>query len=246
MAPSRDLNLPTSAARRSNQAGFTLIEILVSGMVVSVMVFLAFFSMGLFLREWEHRRLGDLQAIREYRRQTLVRHALEGIWEYYVTNPLAERNNVYYPYFQGQRQGLAFVTTSPVFTHQATAAAEILFQPDPRDPSTGALIYREKPLHKGYIRYDDTPLEYPYALVLMPEVQKVQIRYYGLLEVQWDSATDELIEIRNWSPAFDGRERQAVAEIIEITTTTARGQEQVQTFSVRAHNRNKGWMFMEF
>ncbi len=222
-------------------AGFTLIELLVSGVIVSGMVFLAFFSMRLFLNEWEHRRLGDIRELAAYRGETLVRHALEGIWEYYVTDPLAERDGAFYPYFKGGSQGFAFVTASPIFHGGDTAAAEYLLLPGEEGAAGGGrLVYREAALTSDYLRYHDHAPAYDRLLEAATGIRTVRIRYFGLLEAKWDDQNETIREIRQWTDDFDGRERHAMPELIEIVTTAEQGEETVRTIRIKAGNTHKG------
>jgi len=235
---------PLPAARFPSTAGFTLVEVLVSGIIVSAMVFLIFFSMRVFLNEWEHRRLGDVRSLAAYRTETLVRRALEGIWEYYITDPLLEREAIFYPYFKGGPQGFAFVTSSPVFSDRGTARAELLLIPSEENSfGSGRLVYREAPLGASYLRYYEDKPEYAHLLEVETDVTEMRVRYFGLFESQWDEQNETIRDIKQWMDSFDGRERNAMPEIIEITLNRDNGEPAVRTIHVKAENTTKAGLF---
>ena len=234
---------PSSAslARKTTngQAGFTLLEMLVSALILSAMSFAAFFSMGLFLNEWEHRRMGDIRAIADFRTHDLIRRSLEGIWEYYVTDPLSERENTWYPYFQANSRRFAFVTASPVFEDHGAAAAEIVFIPPEYGASGGRLVYRETPLDRVFIHYADDEPSYTRSLTWIDRIQEIRIRYFGVLELIWNEEIMNFMEIRGWTDSFSGHDRHLYPETIEIKVKDLKDAEQLFTFYVRSQNRSK-------
>ena len=59
-----------------NPKGFTLIEVLISTMVLAVIIYLATLSYSMFLNTWGERRLSDTNAINKYRSHMLLRSSL--------------------------------------------------------------------------------------------------------------------------------------------------------------------------
>jgi prepilin-type N-terminal cleavage/methylation domain-containing protein len=227
----------------SNQKGFTLIEMLVAGMILSIIVALAFFSMTFYLNEWEHGRMGDISAVEQYRRKQLVTAAMESAWEYYVTDPANERLNQYYPYFIGNPESVSFVTTSPVFTETDAAAARMSLRKIP-DSSGRTLLYEEAPLDKFYIRYYDDKIKYPYSLGFHVNQSDLRIRYYGLDEIRFLPQQEDFEEIMQWHDRFDGKERRVMPELIAITGTSGRDQT-IFRFEIRARNRQKSGLYAD-
>jgi len=227
-----------------NQSGFTLIEMLVTTMILSVMVGLAFFAMGLYLKGWESNRFGDTSTIMDYRTQTLVRNSMESVWEYFVTDPANERIDVFYPFFKGKKTEVVGVTTSSVF-HKGVPAL-FRFRLDAEDKAEKSLIYEETPLDDGFIRYENDLPAFSYSMVFMRRIKKLHFRYYGLWEIlppQGDG--EDVIMVYRWLDVFDGRDRNAIPKIIEINLEMPETERQL-IFYVMSDNMSKAAMYATF
>ncbi len=227
---------------RTGENGFTLIEILVVTLILSVMVSLAFFAMGLYLRTWNSRSLGDTQTLHDYRSRTLVRNAMESVWEYFVTDPANERIEVFYPFFKGKSRSVTGVTTSSVFHKGVPAIFQMRLYTG--DDTTRSMIYEEAPLDNWYLRYVDESPVFSYSLVYMTQITEVRFRYYGLWEVL-PLVENEMIPqmVYRWQETFDGLERMAVPQIIELTLKTAEST-RIMTFQVLADNTAKATLYI--
>jgi prepilin-type N-terminal cleavage/methylation domain-containing protein len=224
-----------------DQRGFTLIEVLVTGMILAVIVALSFFALRIYMNEWEHGRMSDTQPIEQFRRQQLVRTALESAWEYYVTDPLAERERLFYPYFKGTEQSVAFVTTSPVFEESRTAAARVrLIAATAETPAM--MVYEEASFDQLYLRYYDDAIDYPRALQFPLPETPLRFRYFGLLEVRITQEGDGFEEIMGWQNSFDGLHQRVMPVRIEIVSS-ADDENSVMAFTVVARNRSKGPLY---
>lgn len=224
-----------------SQQGFTLVEMLVTTIILSVMVAIAFFAMGLYLKGWEAYRFGDTTAIQKYRSRSLIRDALESVWEYYVTDPLNERSNVFYPFFKGDSEELIAITSSSVFHQGVPAVFRLRLISD--DSNSFNLVYEESPLDNWYLRYNDDDYTYSFSMIYMPNVSKVQFRYFGYLEDRYIKESDIIERVNQWQGAFDGRYRHAVPEIIEITISDG-DHRQILKFYVQANNQKKSDLYV--
>lgn len=222
----------------SDQRGFTLIEVLVTGMIIASIVALSFFSLNVYMNEWEQGRLSNLDAIEAFRRRQLVDTALESVWEYIVTDPMAEREGKFYSYFSGTTQSAAFVTTSPVFGRSPIAAARIRLEPA-SDPDHTLLVYEEAPFDRFYLHYGDDPIVYARSIELPLTGTELRFRYFGLLEVKYLLEENRLEEINGWQESFDGRRKGATPQRIEIVSDRKKMPSPIYAFTVKATNRSK-------
>ena len=226
-----------------NAKGFTLIEVLIATMVLSAVVYLATISCSMFLNVWEKKRLTDTSAINAYRSHILVRSALESIYDYYVTDPANEKAGRYYPFFNGEGDMLEFVTLSSVFKKGVPAAARIRLDNQPAgDENYRAIVYEEAPLDNAYIKYSGDNLKYSRLMTVYTGVKKINIRYYGIWETKWMPEKDGFETIYKWQKTFDGKKKNAVPEIIEMTLITDNG-DKALLFPVRGNNVYKRGFF---
>jgi len=211
-------------------------------LILSVLTGLAFFSMGLYLRTWSGRSLGDTRSLLDYRAQTLVRYALESVWEYFVTDPANERISVFYPFFKGEARSVTGVTTSSVF--QKGVPAVFRLRLDEKPDAAHSLIYEEAPLDGWYLRYVDEPLAFSYTMIFVTEIMDVRFRYYGFWEILPLAENQEIPDnVYRWQDTFDGMERGAFPEIIELTLKMKESTRKM-TFQVRADNVAKGGLYI--
>lgn len=234
---------PHPTGLSADQRGFTLIEMLVTGMILSAIVALSFFSLNVYMNEWEQGRLSNIDAIEQFRKKQLVENAVESVWEYQVTDPQAEQNGHFYFYFVGTAQDVVFVTTSPVSGKSAVAAARIRLAPA-QDPSHTMLVYEEAPFDHFYLRYGDDPIPYSHSFNLLLADHDLRFRYFGLEEFKYLPEENRLEEITGWQKTFDGRQKQATPQRIEIVKSDDT-QNPIYAFEVKSKNRTKG-IYYEF
>ena len=208
-----------------NPKGFTLIEVLISTMVLAVIIYLATLSYSMFLNTWGERRLSDTSAINKYRSHMLLRSSLESVYDYYVTDPANERISLYYPFFKGERDTMEFVTLSSVFEKGFPAVARLsITKEDESAAGSKCLVYEETPLDRVYIKYNDFQTEFTDSMVLDNHVKQLRIRYFG----PWTRRRPEdnkLVTSYKWHDTFLGKEKETVPDKIEITLTSREGNE---------------------
>jgi prepilin-type N-terminal cleavage/methylation domain-containing protein len=227
---------------RLNNSGFTLIEVLIATMVLGAMIYLATFSYSAVLNVWGQRRLTDVRALSEYRNHALCRSALESVFDYYVTDPVSERQGAFYPYFKGEPDQLQFVTLSSVFHKGLPAAARLKVTAGSGDAEGTYLVtYEEMPLNRWYIRYDNQEPAYTDAMVVYENIRAFKIRYYGLGVVGPFSGPGQTVvkTAYDWYERFDGSVTRSIPELIEIQLYTEGNGETRLVFPVRVYNPGK-------
>ncbi len=224
-----------------NSAGFTLIEVLIATLILSMVVYLATISYAMFLDAWEKKRLSDISAIQEYRSRFLLRNALESMFDYYVTDPKSEKRDRRFPFFEGEKESLRFVTLSSVFHQGKPAVARIRLQKNEADDSK-ALIYEEASLEQRYLRYNDDSLEYGNGMLICDNLKSLRIRYFGAWETKFDLLKDAFVTEYKWQETFEGNERNTIPDIIEMIVTSGAGETKL-VFPIMAHSPGKGYFF---
>jgi len=77
----------------------------------------------------------------------------------------------------------------------------------------------------------------------MTGVSNIRLRYFGFWEDRYLKEKDVIERINQWQVTFDGRDRHAVPEIIELTIVKL-DQELNVTFYVRANNLRKANLYV--
>ncbi len=230
-------NFPGSGKHRpapANNHGFTLVEMLISTAILAMIIYLASLSLGTFLALWHRSQAGELETLHGFRARTLVRASMESCWDYYVTDSANETKVIHYPFFKGRENQLEFVTISSVFWKGCPAVARLkTIEGD--TPGSFSLVYEEAPLDKNYLRYHNDKAEFSRTLRLQNRVKRVKLRYLGVWQVKSTSAVDEYQTISRWQDTFSGKKESMLPARIELTMTTADGDERL-LFPIRGNN----------
>jgi prepilin-type N-terminal cleavage/methylation domain-containing protein len=235
--------LQTSRFPKTAQQGFTLLEVLVTGVLVSIVVALAFYSLGFFLKGWQQDRLETRGPLERFRIRILVQNALESVWEYNVTDPSSERRGAYYPFFQGSSNSVTFITSSSVFRKFGTAVARLRLEAPRQGGVAGNaadLIYEETALDEFFVKYHGDTLSFADRAVVERNVTALNIRYYGPREVRFSPERFTVETTYGWMDQFDGREQGGLPSLIEIRWDRADGERRIRTFHVQATGGLKG------
>ena len=225
-----------------NSTGFTLIEVLISTLILTSLLGVTMIVYSMFIDNWTDGRIQDEKALNDYRVAVLLRGAVESAWDYYVTDPQMERKGIYYPFFKGSSQSIEFVTLSSVFHAGKPAVARIRLVPQEKGSGPDEVVYEEIPLINKYVKYIDEPLQYERSLSICKGVRDFKISYYG--EWKFIAATgynDLQVEYR-WQETFDGAQKHILPEQVEIKTTTDKGEETV-LYSIKVDNPSKRTFF---
>lgn len=207
------------------QRGFTLIEILISLVILSMLVTLAGSAYSLYIDRWQDN-LGDFQQqLSETRGTMLVDQALQNVFPFVVENSEeAQRNSPELGlFFFGEEKRLEAIVGSGVFNYANAAIFKLIKDGD-------SLVYFERSTADVLLLKADQDFEYTRKLVYTDNVESVRFRYYGwpsyqqkLDFISGNSSTDS----RQWFTQYYGAERGLLPERIELTVTTAHNQWQL-------------------
>lgn len=227
------------AGNKSSIAGFTLIEVLIATLILSLVIYAGTLSYSMFLDVWGKKRLEDTHAMRQYRYHVMLKAALESIYDYYVTDHRNERAGFYYPFFKGEREKIEFVTLSSAFKEGGPALARLRVSEQEEGRS---LVYEEMPLDATYIKYNDFQPGYKYSFIAYSDVEKIAIRYYGEVERRMRAHREEFEILYDWTESFQGKSMKGIPKKIEIVIQGEDGAKKL-LFSVKANNIFKKGFF---
>lgn len=211
-----------------NEAGFTLIEILISSIILASLIYLATLSYSLFMRLWEQGGVKASAMTERYRIDILLGSSLESIYDYYVTDPVNERIGLYYPFFIGAEHNMEFITLSSVFAKGFSAIARL----GVKQINEGArpryqVIYEEKPLRNFYLKYDNFSGPFSYKIIVFDNVEDFRLRYFGVWQeehkVGGAGSVPEIVY--KWQNSFYGKKNMAIPRKLELTVVRAGNRE---------------------
>ncbi|GIU46062.1 prepilin-type N-terminal cleavage/methylation domain-containing protein [Shewanella algidipiscicola] len=106
--------------RRKKSSGFTLIEILIAMLVLSIVMFIGSLSFSTFSQRWQQDMGSFTQEVATAKNLVLLQKALNGASNYIVKDDKDDKDEAVY-FFKGNDKYLLFVTNNPVFNTDGQA-----------------------------------------------------------------------------------------------------------------------------
>lgn len=198
-----------------SEAGFSLIEVLVSTLILSLTIYMASVSCSIFLKIWGEKKFASYQNMHDYRKRALFRNSVESALDYFVEFGNSENRTVYCPFFKGTPDSITFVTFSSMFKSNKPAVASVIFEK--KKDSTLSVIYREAFFDESYLAHYDDKIIFEKSVLLYEGLDDVKIRYYGLWKREIIDDSGSFRTLYKWQDEFDGSEKKRIPQIIEIT-----------------------------
>lgn len=191
--------------------GFSLLEMLVAVVVLSMVIGISTYAYSMFMRQWDGHlgRFDESQA--QYQRLEWLATALQDTLPYLVRDD----NNELGFYFLGRDEGLTSVTMSPIFGVGEPALIRVFREPE--DSGIWRLVYEEAPFAGNVLAHADQRMEFRHRLVIARGLPRPEFRYFGWADLQSSmNLEDSLSTGRAWFDEYDGLRRQFHPEKIEL------------------------------
>ena len=177
--------------------GFSLVELLVSRVLLSILVMLSSYSYVQFSRFWDGR-LGNFdQAFSRLRNGWLLDDVLRNIHPYVVKNSEAIPKF----YFEGNLNG--FVAVSEESLSEVDTVAVVRLSLIQNTDLTFDLIYEEAPMKFATLsRLTEKPRFLP-PVTLLSDLNNAQFNYYGTQKPKNDMAAVDSTEVDEWTNGYN-------------------------------------------
>lgn len=178
--------------RRVNTGGFTLIEILIAMLVLSIVMFVGSLSFSTFSQRWQSDMGSFTQEVTNAKNLVLLQRALNGVSNYIVKD---EDNEPVY-FFKGNDKYLLFVTNHPVFNTdgQALVRLSVTIASDGKQ----RLKYEEASFESSPLLSLTSLPEANYSQILLID-DNIRFNYYGWQDQKQRAA---FYEGENFSPVW--------------------------------------------
>jgi prepilin-type N-terminal cleavage/methylation domain-containing protein len=193
-------------------SGFSLLEMLVAVVVLSMVIGISTYAYSMFIRQWDGHlgRFDEAQA--RYQRLEWLATALQDTLPYVVRDDKGELGF----YFLGRDEGLTSVTMSPIFGVGEPALIRVFREVE--DSGKWRLVYEEAPFAGDLLAQSDQRMEFRHRLVIARGLPRPEFRYFGWADLQSRVMAEEsLISGRAWFDEYDGLLRQFHPEQIELS-----------------------------
>lgn len=191
--------------------GFTLVEMLVAMVVLSLVIGISTYAYSLFARQWDGK-LGRLeQAQANYQRLEWLAASLEDTLPYIVRDDEGEIGF----YFLGRDEGLTLVTMSPIVQTEQPALIRVFREPD----GNGAwqLVYEEAPFDRQLLVRANQRLEFRHRIIIARDLPRPEFRYFGWPDLSaWLMSGEAPDSGRSWFEEYDGMMRRYHPALIEL------------------------------
>jgi len=191
--------------------GFSLLEMLVAIVVLSIVIGISTYAYSMFIRQWDGHlgRFDEAQA--QYQRIEWLTTALEETLPYVVRD---EEDRLGF-YFLGRAEGLTLVTMSPIFGIGEPALIRVFRERD--EDGAWRLVYEEAPFAGTLLARANQRMEFRHRLVIARGLPRPEFRYFGWANANSQlTVEDTLVEQRSWFEEYDGLRRRYHPEKIEL------------------------------
>ena len=159
---------------RDKEQGFSLVELLVAMVILSLIVLVSTQSFALFTQRWDGRLEHFDDRFDELRARWVVRDLLTSIHPFVVKNP-AGRDRFY---FEGNRNGFVAVASQSVFDNRIPAVVRLSFVI--AEGGTYDLTYEEWPMAGDQLRSTTQAIPWSEPVLLATNVSAPDFAYFGI------------------------------------------------------------------
>ena len=203
-----------SEVRRSRQNGFTLVELLIVTLLLSMVMMTGMYAYSLFTNKWRNELGHFNETAREVTNFQRLQYVLETIEPYVVKNQTA----LPVFFFVGGRQSVLAVTDSGLFDPMSPEIFRLSVETDANGKFE--LLYQARSAADELLISSEQSVEFSHQLTLFKELDDVSFRYYG-----WSSplaknqaGTGDAPGARaQWYEIFSGLDYRMMPEILELT-----------------------------
>jgi len=183
-----------------NKTGFTLIEILLSMVILSSVIFVGSLSFSVYSEKWQSG-IGDFDAVYEESRNILLMQKMfVGASNYIIKN---EQNDVAY-FFEGTAERLAFVSNNPIYN--PTSPAVVTLHIETNREGLQDLVYSEYSFENQLLLNKNQSLQTNFSMVLFSR-ENMRFNYFGWeTNEQRIASNDGQDFVPVWRKIFDADE----------------------------------------
>ncbi|PTB83254.1 hypothetical protein C9986_00375 [Pseudidiomarina aestuarii] len=196
--------------------GFTLIETLISLVLISLVMLSAALAYDYFTQNWQ-RNQGKFSEIRDdFRTWQLVHRVTQAVYPKVV---LSDDDAPGF-YFLGREDGFTGVASLSV-QDPATSAVFRIFR-EPNDENGFRLVYEEAPLGEQALERASQTLPFNFRRVLLENASSIEFRYQGWADLTTRSLAisaegfEDTVATPQWYTDYDGMQRTLHPLAIEI------------------------------
>lgn len=200
----------------NNQRGFTLIELIITLIILSLVVLSGTYAYQFMADNWERNRGNYEESLAQYQAWQLIYEAIEN------TAPKMVRDDEGTGfYFLGRDNGFTGYTKTSVQAPEYPAVYRLIIEQSEVNEQGLQLVYEEAVLGQQILTNPEQQLPFNYRIVLYKNAEQLSFRYWG-----WESYKSRIsndIDIsdtfseRQWFSQYDGFERSEHPQRIEIS-----------------------------
>lgn len=204
--------------------GFTLIEMLVSMVLLMMVMLIASGAYSLFSERWNGRLGHYNKSLTTAKQSILVQEALSGIIAYAITDD----NGVEGLYFEGNRNGFVAVTLRSIFNPEI--AAVVRLQVTQNDDFTYKLTYEESAMTEQLLLNAKQPIIFSPAIVLFDKFHEINFEYFGWSTLASKISAFDVVDLlteketQEWFSEYNSLEKNIQPEQIKVTFTSTQGE----------------------
>lgn len=181
------------------QKGFTLIEMLVTMVLLSSIVLIGSSAFSLFAKRWDGQ-LGKFDQTAQKVRDLMLVHEVLDTMIPYIVSGSDNRPGIF---FEGNRNGFVGVSTKSIFDKQYQSVIRLSVAQ--RSDFTFDVVYEENPMVADVLRSTQESLQFAESLILFEGVDAPIFEYFGWRSVEDKFGVEGLLspKLPQWLPSYN-------------------------------------------
>lgn len=193
---------------RSQQIGFSLIELMISLTILAMLIGTATLSYQILMQRWQKGLQQFDRSYQQYHSNTLLQSVIRGIFPYVVVDTKGTPSF----FFIGGEQSLLAVTRNGLFDDSSPEIFRLTLQSN--GDGTFRLIYQSSPMDEVLLVGTDQEIEFVNTLVMHDGLSKLEFKYVG-----WHSLKDRAsqpVPKKSTFQTYSGIDSQLMPQSIEV------------------------------
>jgi len=206
------------------QKGFTLIEMLVTMVLLSFIVLVGSSAYGMFAQKWSGEMGNFDKTVQGVRDLMLVQEVLDTMIPYVVSGS----DNKPGIFFEGNQNGFVGVSSKSIFdkNYQSVVRLSVVQSED----FTFDVVYEEHPMIADVLRSTRKSVDFSERITLFAGVEEPKFEYFGWSSVEDKSGVEgvSLPKEPRWLTSYNAMDLPFAAEKIRFVFTTQSGEYEIR------------------
>jgi len=204
---------------RSNYSGFTLVELMISLVILSLLLFTGSYSYSILAERW-NSNLGSFEYTAKQSRQlNLLNSVLSSIQPLVITDKDGQPSFL----FVGDQHSLLAMTNNGITQSSHPEIFRLTLVDEGGDGDTSKLLYQSVSSKNVVLKQVEQEIEFTHEIVILDDIKSFHLRYLGWRDIHEKSNANDSGALPNWYDKYSSIERKLTPNLIQMDSELLQG-----------------------